>query len=175
VLKIHQTLDGFVCTTSGDEMWASGHMDESVFTWETEHLWLAGVHIMGRKLYQAMESYWPSSTEAPAAPMNEIPKVVFSKTLKTTAWGPARIVNTDLSAEINRSRQSTDKVILAQGGASFAQSLARLNIIDEYRLLVHPVTLGSGLPCIATPLTLRFVSHYEFPSGVVALTYARTS
>jgi dihydrofolate reductase len=121
-----------------------------------------------------MESYWPSSTEAPATPMNEIPKVVFSKTLKTAAWGPSRIVDTDLSAEINRLRQSTDKEILAHGGASFAQSLARLNIIDEYRLLIHPVTLGSGLPCIANPLTLRLVSHYEFPSGVLALTYTRT-
>ena len=175
VLKMHQTLDGFVCTTSGDEAWASARMDEAVFKWETEHLWLAGVHIMGRKLYQIMESYWPSSKESPAAPMNEIPKVVFSKTIKTATWGPVRIVDTDLSGEINRLRHSTDKEILAHGGASFAQSLARLNLIDEYRLLVHPVTLGGGLPCIAVPLTLRLLTHDEFPSGVIALTYARTS
>jgi hypothetical protein len=71
VLKMHQTINGFACTTTGDDGWAFPHMDESVLKREVQRLWEAGVHIMGRNLYETMASYWPSSNELPAAPMNE--------------------------------------------------------------------------------------------------------
>lgn len=70
-------------------------------------------------------------------------------------------------------KQQTHKSILALGGATFAQALARLNLVDEYRLLIHPVALGSGKPCIKSPLDLWLSSCHEFPSGVVALIYSR--
>jgi dihydrofolate reductase len=173
VLKMRQTIDGFVCTETGDDAFLRPHIDEEALTWETEHLWRAGVHIMGRNLYQIMASYWPTSKELPAAPMNEIPKAVFSKTLKAATWGPASILSGDLAEEISRLKQRSDGDILAHGGASFAQSLARLNLIDEYRLLVHPVALGSGKRCINSPLNLRLTSCHQFSSGVVALIYSR--
>jgi dihydrofolate reductase len=172
ILKMHISIDGFVCTPTGDNSWLFAHMDERVNKWEIERLWQAGVHIMGRTLYQMMASYWPTSTMLNAAPMNEIPKVVFSQTLKQAAWGETRIVDGDLAEEIARLKQQNSKDILAHGGASFAQSLARLNLVDEYRLLIHPVTLGDGKSFVQTPLSLRFVSSQEFPSGVVALTYS---
>ena len=62
---------------------------------------------------------------------------------------------------------------MAHGGASLAQALSRTGQIDEYRLLVHPVALGGGKPCITVPVSLRLVSSHQFRSGVVALTYAR--
>jgi dihydrofolate reductase len=173
ILKMHQSIDGFVCTPSGDESWVFMHMDESVLKWEVDHLWQAGTHIMGSNLYRIMAAYWPDSHEAPAALMNEIPKVVFSKTLKTASWGPARIASGDLVTEIARLKQESSKEILAHGGAAFAQSLTMLNLIDEYRLLVHPLALGNGRPLTRSPLNLRLLSAHEFPAGVVALTYAR--
>ena len=173
VLKMHQSIDGFVCTVNGEDKWLRPHMDESVLKWEMERLWQAGTHIMGRVLYEIMASYWPTSKETPAMPMNQIPKVVFSKSLKQATWGPAEIARGDLAEEISRLKQRSRKDILAHGGASFAQSLARLDLIDEYRLLVHPVALGSGKPCINSPLNLRLLSSHQFPSGVVALIYSR--
>lgn len=173
VLKMHQSIDGFVCSVNGEDEWLRAHMDESVLKWEVERLWQAGTHIMGRVLYEIMASYWPTSKETPAMPMNQIPKVVFSKSLKQATWGPAEIVSGDLAEEISRLKQQSRKDILAHGGASFAQSLARLDLIDEYRLLVHPVALGSGKPCISSPLNLRLLSSHQFPSGVVALIYSR--
>lgn len=174
VLKMHQSIDGFVCTPGGDESWLFPHMDESVLKWEVDHLWKAGTHIMGKNLYEIMAAYWPNSDEPAAAPMNGIPKVVFSRTLKAATWGPARIAAGDLATEVACLKQESSKDILAHGGAAFAQSLSRLNLVDEYRLLVHPVALGSGKPLTQSPLNLRLVSSREFATGVVALIYART-
>ena len=173
VLKMHQSIDGFVCTMTGDNSWFFPHMDEHVYKWEVERLWQAGLHVMGKNLYEIMASYWPTSKESPAAPMNEIPKVVFSKTLRSASWGPARIVTGDIAEEIPRLKEQYKKDIFAHGGASFAQSLAGLNLIDEYRLLIHPVALGNGKPWVKGPLNLRLGSSHQFPSGVVALTYLR--
>ncbi len=174
VLKMHTSLDGFVCTPTGDTEWLFQHMDEVVINWEVERLWRAGFHVMGRRLYEIMASYWPNSSEPPAAPMNEIPKVVFSNTLKHTAWGKTRISNADLSSEIGLLKQQTEKDILVHGGAAFAQSLARLNLVDEYRFLIHPITLGSGRSTFDSLVQLRLVSSHAFPSGVVALSYTKT-
>jgi dihydrofolate reductase len=173
ILKMHQSIDGFVCTTSGDNAWLFPHMDASVFRWEVDRLWQADAHIMGRNLYEIMASYWPTSKEPPAAPMNQIPKVVFSRTLTSGTWGPVRIVSGDVTEEIARLKAHATKDILAHGGASFAQSLARLNLVDEYRLLVHPIALGGGRPCIDSLLDLRLASSHQFPTGVMALTYVR--
>ncbi len=128
---------------------------------------------MGRNLYLNMAAYWPSSDALAAAPMNEIPKAVFSKTLKETPWGATSILRGGLTEEISALKQQYNKDIFVHGGASLAQSLVALDLIDEYRLLIHPVTLGSGKPCIATTIKLCLNSTHQFKSGVVALIYSR--
>jgi dihydrofolate reductase len=115
VLKMRQTIDGFVCTPGGDDSFLFAHIDEEALAWEAEHLWLAGTHLMGRKLYGRMADFWPTSDMLPAAAMNEIPKVVFSSTLQEPTWGPTRIVSGDLAQEIVRLKQQSDKEILAHG------------------------------------------------------------
>jgi dihydrofolate reductase len=173
VLKMRQTIDGFVCTPSGDDSFLFAHIDEEAFKWETEHLWRAGIHVMGKNLYHNMAAYWPSSNALAAAPMNEIPKAVFSKTLKEVPWGPTRILRGSPVEEIALLKQQFNKDIFVHGGASLAQSLAVLDLIDEYRILIHPVTLGNGKPWIATPIKLHLNSTHKFTSGVVALIYSR--
>jgi dihydrofolate reductase len=163
---------------------------------------------MGSRTFYDMASYWPYSTEPFAAPMNEIPKVVFSKkgviesisdARTTTALKDASRINAtqgmknraavspmaftaadtkvaggDLGEEIARLKQQPGKDILAHGGATFAQSLAKLGLIDEYRLLTHPVLLGTGLPlfsAIPKPVDLKLVSATPFKSGTVAHVY----
>jgi len=173
ILKMHVSVDGYVCTTTGDVEWIFPDFDDELQKWEVERLWQAGCHLMGRALFEEMAAYWPNSTEPYALPMNEIPKVVFSKTLKTAAWGKTEIAAGDLAVEVASLKRKSGKDVVAHGGASFAQSLAKLNLVDEYRLLVHPIALGSGKPCFASRLGLHLVSMQKFPSGVVALTYAR--
>ena len=90
------------------------------------------------------------------------------------SWAEAYVARGDLATEIATLKRQPGKDILAHGGASFARSLASLGLIDEYRLLVHPVALGQGLPLFADlprPLDLKLVSATSFPGGCVAQIY----
>jgi RibD C-terminal domain len=97
--------------------------------------WLgnAGVHLMGRAMYQEMAGFWPTSDDGYAAPMNDIPKVVFSKTLIRADWPQSTIASGDLAEEISALKRQPGKDMIAWGGAAFAQSLTRLRLVDEYR------------------------------------------
>ena len=205
ILKMSVSVDGFVSGPNGEIDWIFKSTDDGAARWVMETLWQADLHIMGSRTFYDMASYWPYSTEPFAAPMNEIPKAVFtrkaslapvSEMLTTRAykdasllnrreaqkqqmpgadsWGKAYVATGDLSEEINRLKQQPGKDILAHGGAGFAQSLVKEGLIDEYRLLTHPVSLGTGLPlfsAIALPLYLKLVSATSFNSGAIAHVY----
>jgi dihydrofolate reductase len=173
VLKMEVSLDGFVGTPDGDVEWIFGSFDDEFRDYEVDLLWQAGVHIMGRVTYGDMTAHWPTSQEPFAPPMNEIPKVVFSRTLEEANWPDSSIASGDLAEEVARLKEQPGKNILAHGGAGFAQALSRAGVVDEYRLHVHPVVLGSGLPLFADHVDLKLVSARSFPAGTVALTYAR--
>jgi dihydrofolate reductase len=208
VLKMSVSVDGFVGGPNGEIDWIFRTLDENVTAWILDTLWQAGVHIMGSRTFHDMTAYWPRSREPLAAPMNEIPKVVFSRKgfveparaeLTTAAlrdasrsrtaqglapspaasrsaatWADARVASGDLAEEITGLKQQPGRDILAHGGARFAQSLARLGLIDEYRLVVHPVALGKGLPLffdLPKPIDFKLVSTTPFGNGVVAQVY----
>ena len=144
---------------------------------ELKLAWLreADAHLMGRVTYEAMAGYWPSSTHPYAALMNDIPKVVFSKSLDRADWPDSQIARGDVADEIARLKREPGKDLIAHGGASFAQSLARHNLIDEYRLMIHPVAIGSGLPVfkdLTTPLRLELIDARTF-GGTSVRVYAR--
>jgi dihydrofolate reductase len=205
ILKMSVSVDGFVGGPDGEIDWVFQTMDESVTYWTMESLWQAGVHIMGSRTFYDMASYWPYSTEPFAAPMNKIPKVVFtrqgliesfSEDFTTTAfkdasrrkgtddpkqlvpgaesWTKVTVASGDLVEEINLLKQQPGKDILAHGGASFAQSLVKAGVIDEYRLLMHPIVLGKGLPLfseVLKPFDVNLVSTILFNSGAAAHIY----
>lgn len=86
-----------------------------------------------RAVAKEMAEFWPTSDDAYAAPMNDIPKVVFSRTLERAEWANSRIAHGDLADEIAALKRGTAKDMIAWGGAAFAQSLSRLGVVDEYR------------------------------------------
>jgi dihydrofolate reductase len=129
---------------------------------------------MGRVTYEEMAGHWPTSTDDYAVPMNEIPKVVFSKTLDEAAWAGSSIARGDLADEIADLRRQPGGEIIAWGGATFAQSLSRAGLIDEYVLVVHPVAFGGGLPMfrdLAEPLRLELIEARTFDTGTVLHVY----
>ena len=207
ILKMSISIDGFVGGPTGEIDWIFKSMDDTAAAWTMDTLRQAGAHLMGSRTFNDMASYWPYSTEPFAAPMNEIPKVVFSKkgliwplseTL-TTAFKDAshvqptqgiknrpivspgaftaadtKLITGDLAEEIKLLKQQPGKELVAHGGAEFAQSLVKTGLIDEYRLLVHPVALGKGLPlfsAISRPIDLTLVNAISFKSGAVAHIY----
>jgi dihydrofolate reductase len=129
---------------------------------------------MGRVAYEQMAAHWPTATGDYAPPMNDVPKVVFSKTLPTADWASSRIARGDLTQEIAALKGEPGGDIIAHGGAAFVQALSRLGLIDEYRLVIHPVALGNGLPLfkdLPGPLRLDLADATRFPGGTVIHVY----
>jgi dihydrofolate reductase len=132
---------------------------------------------MGRVTYQGMAQYFPTAADHPYAEvMNKAPKAVFSGTLKTTDWANSSILSGDTSEQIEKLRQEGAGEILAHGGVSFAQSLVRLDLVNEYHLAVFPYLVGSGRSLfadVAKPSELELVSSTAFGNGMVGLVYRR--
>ena len=178
ILQMQMTIDGYVGTPDGNVDWAFPAFDDEFTRWGVESLWQAGVHVMGGVTGKGLAEYWPSPTEARdlpfAPPMNETPKVVFSKTLGSLDWNQTRIARGDLVDEINALKQEEGRPILAHGGARFARSLVKLGLIDEYHLMVHPVVLGEGqtiFPSLEPALRLHLIEARPFESGCVLHVY----
>jgi len=106
--------------------------------------------------------------------MNEIPKVVFSKTLQHADWPETRIASGDLADEIGRLKREPGNDLIAYGGATLDQALSRLGLVDEYRLMVQPAALGAGLPLfkeLPGLLHLELVEATTYPTGVAVHIY----
>lgn len=149
--------------------------------------------LFGRKSYQLLADYWPSADQPGAADapggftskerareftrlMNTIPKLVVSRTLEELPWGPARLLASDLAGEVRRLKAESGKDLVLFAGAGLARTFVELDLLDEWRLMVHPIALGAGLDLFAPPLperTLRLLETRTFSSGVVLLRYSR--
>lgn len=147
VLIMTASIDGYVAAPEGTAVGALPEPAE-LKRWKLERIRCAGTHIMGRVTYEQMALFWPESTDAYAAPMNEIAKVVFSKTLKQATWPDSSIASGDLADEIATLRSQPGGDIIAWGGAGFAQSLSRAELIDEYVIVTPPIAYGGGKPLL---------------------------
>lgn len=130
--------------------------------------------LFGRVTYQMMAEYWPTSTEPEARMMNELPKIVFSRTLNEVEWSNSRLVKDNIAEEIGRLKRQPGKDIAMFGSANLASTFMRLGLIDEYRIFVNPVVLGSGNPMfedVKSRTPLKLVKTETFRSGVVVLSY----
>jgi dihydrofolate reductase len=175
-LQQHVSLDGYILEegTEFSRWWEALPNDDEMEEYFVAELRRAGTHIMGRVTYQAMAAYWPASAEPVAPVMNDIPKVVFSKTLQSADWPESRIAGGDTVEEIARLKAEPGGEIVAHGGVQFVQSLARLDVVNEYRLYVYPIAAGTGSSLFAEIeglQPLRLVSNTAFPSGAVELVY----
>ncbi|WP_433236812.1 dihydrofolate reductase family protein [Actinomadura nitritigenes] len=138
-------------------------------------LWEAGAFLMGRNTYEIMAGYWPGSDHPSARAMNEIPKVVFSRTLESADdWPETRIAGGHTAEEIAKLKAEPGKDLVAAGGTRFMHSLIKLGVVDEYRLWVLPAAAGRGAPLfpeLDQPVNLRLVKSTAFPSGILELVY----
>jgi dihydrofolate reductase len=178
VLQMGISIDGYV--SGGPEQDIGGgeaeHPDVVArkLAWVTE----AGMHAMGRVTYQEMSGFWPTSTDDYAKPMNEIPKVVFSRTLTRADWPTTTIASGNLEDEVARLKAEPGGTIIAYGGYTLAQALTRLDLVDEYRLVTRPVALGSGEPMfkdLAVERRLELAEVTPYPDGTVISIYRRQS
>jgi dihydrofolate reductase len=169
VLKMSVSLDGYVAPPDGSTDWAAAGRSDDGASWTLETVSNASAHLMGAATYAGWATYWPGASGPFAKPMNEIPKVVFSNSLASADWDDTTIATGDLATAVSRLKQERpDGYLLAQGGARFARSLVETGLIDEYRLVVHPVVLGAGEQLFTAPLTIDPISTIAFSGGAVA-------
>jgi dihydrofolate reductase len=169
VLKMSVSLDGYVAPPDGNSDWATAGRSDDGAAWTLETVSNAGTHLIGAATYAGWATFWPNASGPFAKPMNEIPKVVFSNSLTSADWPETTIATGDLAEAVTRlKRERSGGYLLAQGGTRFARSLVATGLIDEYRLVVHPVVLGAGDRLFDTPLTIQPISTTAFSRGAVA-------
>jgi dihydrofolate reductase len=172
------SLDGFIEGPNRELDWHI--IDEELHTFVNEQQSAIDACLYGRRMYEVM-TYWETADQDPSSPeyalefariWKNMPKIVFSKTLERVQ-GNARLVRDNIAEEITKLKAQPGKD-LELGGANIASTFMRLGLIDEYRLFVHPVVLGSGtpmFPALDDKITLRLVETRTFGSGVVYLRY----
>lgn len=173
------SLDGYVVGPDGRFDWSEP--DAEVFRFYIEQCRALGVHLMGRRLYETMLP-WETAEQDPAlsaaerewtALWKQLPKVVFSRTLPEVQ-GKARLASRGLAEEVRRLRGEAAEGEIAIGGATLAAEAARLDLIDEYQVMVCPVLVGGGVAYFAhdgRPVDLHLVEQRSFEGGSVFLRY----
>jgi len=130
--------------------------------------------LLGRVTYQGFAEAWPSRTGEFADKFNSMPKFVVSTTLEDPEWNNTTVIKGNVAEEVSKLKQQPGGDIVIHGSAQLVQTLLEDDLIDEYRLMVFPIVLGSGKRLFSDtgkPATLKLVDSKTVGSGVLILTY----
>jgi dihydrofolate reductase len=154
-------------------LWAMEYRDEEVDADALERFSSSDAMLMGRVTYEFFAAIWPSMTGEFADRVNSIRKYVFSSTLEKADWDNSTIVRGDVTAEVTRLKQQDGGELALYGHGRLAQALLEHGLVDELRLSVHPVLVGSGQVLFrdGQKQALKFAGAKTFGTGVVVLTY----
>ncbi|MBA2570473.1 MAG: dihydrofolate reductase family protein [Chloroflexi bacterium] len=179
IYLMNVSLDGYVETPDHGLDWTT--VDDELHTWFNDQTRSLDASIYGRRLYEVMAAYWPTGEDDPSATdaMREfariwmrMPKIAFSSRLERVEHN-SRLVRGDVGALLEGLRHEFDGDI-AVGGPNLAGQFVRRGLVDEYRLVIHPVVLGAGTPFwpeVDAPLRLRNLQTRAFASGAELRTY----
>lgn len=173
------SVDGFIEAANGDISWSfPGAELHQHFNDQERKI---DTYLYGRRLYENMAAYWPTADENPSGPEFEIEyariwkakkKIVFSNTLTQVGWN-SQLFRGNIAEEINRLKAQPGKD-MSVGGATLAASFMQLGLIDEFRMYIHPIILGSGKPMfpqLRDRIGLKLAETRTFDSSVVLLEY----
>lgn len=171
------TLDGFYEGPEGEFDWPN--VDDEFNQYSVANLNDTGLILFGRVTYEGMASYWttPEATRGDPiiAPfMNDISKAVVSNTLEEATWNNSILIKGDVESQISNLKRQPGKPIGIFGSPMLTFSLIELGLVDELRVMIHPVALGSGKSIFSTMdarLSLQLLRTTVFDSGNVLLTY----
>jgi dihydrofolate reductase len=174
------SLDGYIADRHGDMSW--GHRPADDDEWNrfvADNARGGGGLIFGRTTYQMMAGFWSTPEARQALPelaarMNELPKVVFSRTLGQVGWTNTRLLRGDLAAELAKLKAEPGDDLAILGSGSIVGQAAEAGLVDEFQLVVNPIVLGQGISmfgAIGEDLRMRLVKTRVFGNGNVLLCY----
>ena len=177
ILFMLTSLDGFFEGPDRDINWHN--VDDEFNEFAVQQTGEFGALVFGRVTYELMASYWPTDSAKHDDPiiarlMNNMPKIVFSKTLGNAEWENTRLVKDNVEEEILKLKQQHGKDIAIFGSSDLAVTFIERGLIDEYRIMVNPVVLGDGkrlFKGIIGKLDLELIKTRTFKSGNVLLYY----
>jgi dihydrofolate reductase len=173
------TLDGYFEGLNKDISWHNVDSEFNDFAvYQLNH---ASLLIFGRVTYELMAAYWPTKEAIEDDPvvagkMNSLPKIVFSHSLTKVNWANTQLIKNNIEEECRRRKRESTKDIYIFGSAELSSALDRLELIDEYRIIINPVILGAGTPLFKStdePRKLKLIKTRIFNSGNVLLYYER--
>jgi len=175
----HVSLDGYFTDKNNDMSWAHTSNDPEWDKFAAENAKGGGVLMFGRITYEMMASYWPTPAAAKQAPdvaegMNNLPKVVFSRTMDKATWNNTKLVKTDPAEEVRKMKKEAGKDIVIMGSGTIVSQLAQAGLIDEFQIVVNPIVLGKGRTLFETVkerLPLKETKTRTFKNGSVLVCY----
>jgi len=169
------SLDGVV---EAPNEWQFDVMDDDMIAAISSQMDAEDAMLMGRVSYQEWASYWPTSTDEPyASHINNMPKYVVSTTLDDVEWGTwekPTLIKDNVATEINKLKQQPGKVISVGGSPTLVRSLLQEGLLDEFKLMIHPVVVGKGKRLFTEDVDLKrlkLVDSKVTGTGVVIVTY----
>jgi dihydrofolate reductase len=178
----HVSLDGYFVDVNGDMSWAkAGQQDAEWDAFVAENASGGGVLVFGRITYELMASFWPTPFAIENMPvvaegMNDMPKVVFSRTLDQASWNNTKLVKGDLAEEIRQMQKEPGEGMTILGSGSIVSQLTQEGLIDEYQVVLNPIVLGNGRTMfdgVKDKLNLKLTKTRAFGNGKVFLCYER--
>jgi dihydrofolate reductase len=176
VASTYVSLDGFV-----DEpgRWSGPFWSDAAAQFKRDELFATDALLLGRVTYEGFAKAWPAmeGTGDFGERMNALPKYVASRTLTTATWN-ASIVEGDVADAVRKLKTEGDRLLVIHGSGQLVDYLTAADLVDEYRLMVHPIVLGDGAKRLfaeAPRRTLRFVRTLALPNGINVQTYERAS
>jgi len=175
----HVALDGYFVDQNGDMSWAHKKPDAEWDAFVSQNASGGGVLMFGRITYELMASYWPSPHALENFPvvaqgMNQMPKVVFSRTLDKASWNNTKLVKSGMAAEVRKMKEEPGENIVILGSGSIVSQLAQEGLIDDYQIVVNPIVLGKGRTMfdgVESKLNLKLTKTRAFGNGNVLLCY----
>jgi dihydrofolate reductase len=172
------SLDGFFVDRQGDMSWA--HKNDAEWNaFVNENASGHGVLVFGRITYELMASYWPTAMALQNSPvvakgMNDMTKIVFSRTLDNASWSNTKLVKGDLATEMRKLKKEPGADLVILGSGSIVSQLAQQNLIDEYQIALRPIVLGNGRTMfegVKEKLNLKLTKSRTFGNGTVFACY----
>ena len=181
IVSEYVTLDGVIEDPGGGDKskyggWSRQFWNEQAMKFKYDELFACDALLLGRVTYDGFAKAWPTMKDTGdfGERMNGIPKFVVSTTLKSAEWNNSTIINNNVVEKIRALKEQSGKDILVEGSSELVYSLMQNDLVDELRLMIHPIVVGGGKRLFGERIdrkVLKLVDTKAFSSGMVVLIY----